>query len=303
MTAIAHQIVGLTCETPMHAGGGSKEEVIDLPIQKEAHSNWPCVYGSSMKGALRARAETQVNMSTNLIAQAFGPDTLNASEHAGALLISDARLLLLPVRSLTSHFKLVTCPALLTRLVSDLARTGNATRLDVPALEDAMAIGLDCQGRSEIYLEEFRFGLSDWSQADGWLDLILSLVASVPGISRDTQKAELQKQLVVVDNDSFRHLCQAALPVLPHIAIDSETKTVRNGALWYEENLPAETVLYTVLGCQPSRKQNHAATGGDLLRDVVGQLFNHPYIQIGGNETTGMGWCRVALPQLAQGVE
>ena len=129
MTAIAHQIVGLTCETPMHAGGGSKEEVIDLPIQKEAHSNWPCVYGSSMKGALRARAETQVNMSTNLITQAFGPDTLNASEHAGALLVSDARLLLLPVRSLTSHFKLVTCPALLTRLVGDLARTGKPMNL------------------------------------------------------------------------------------------------------------------------------------------------------------------------------
>lgn len=37
MSAIAHQILGLTCESPMHAGGGSKEEVIDLPIQKEAY--------------------------------------------------------------------------------------------------------------------------------------------------------------------------------------------------------------------------------------------------------------------------
>lgn len=303
MSAIAHQILGFTCETPMHAGGGSKEEVIDLPIQKEAHTNWPCVYGSSMKGALRARAETQTDMDDNLIAQAFGPDTLNASEHAGALLVSDARLLLLPVRSLTSHFKLVTCPALLTRLLADLARTGQAQGLDVPPFEGTQAFSPDCQNRDELYLEEFRFGLSDWTDASGWVELLLQLIAPVPGVSRDEQKADLKKQLVLVDNDSFRHLSQAALPVLPHIAIDSATKTVRPGALWYEENLPAETVLYTVLGCQPSRKEGHAASASDLLAAVTEQLFAQPYIQIGGNETTGMGWCRVAQPKLAQGGE
>lgn len=301
MSAIAHQILGLTCETPLHAGGGSKEEVIDLPIQKEAHTNWPCVYGSSMKGALRARAETQTDMGDNLIAQAFGPDRLNASEHAGALLVSDARLLLLPVRSLTSHFKLVTCPALLTRLLADLARTGQAQDLNIPALQGTQAISPDCQNRDELYLEEFRFGLSDWTDAGGWVELLLQLIATVPGVSRDDQKADLKKQLVLVDNDSFRHLSQAALPVLPHIAIDSATKTVRPGALWYEENLPADTVLYTVLACQPSRKQGHNNSAADLMAAVTEVLFKQPYIQIGGNETTGMGWCRVAQPKLAQG--
>lgn len=303
MSAIAHQILGLTCETPMHAGGGSKEEVIDLPIQKEAHTNWPCVYGSSMKGALRARAETQVAMDNNLVTQAFGPTTETASDHAGALLVSDARLLLLPVRSLTSHFKLVTCPALLIRLLSDLARTGQAQPLSIPELQGTQALSPDCQGRDELYLEEFRFGLSDWNDADRWLALLLALIAPVPGVSRDEQRADLKKQLVLVDNDSFRHLSQAALPVLPHIAIDSDTKTVRPGALWYEENLPADTVLYTVLGCQPSRKKGHEARASELLTAVTEQVFAQPYIQIGGNETTGMGWCRVAQPKLTQGGE
>ncbi|EKO3893598.1 type III-B CRISPR module RAMP protein Cmr4 [Vibrio metschnikovii] len=303
MSAIVHQILGLTCETPMHAGGGSKEEVIDLPIQKEAHTNWPCVYGSSMKGALRARAETQVAMDNDLIAQAFGPTTENASDHAGSLLVSDARLILLPVRSLTSHFKLVTCPALLTRLLSDLARIGQAHILSVPSLNGTRAISSDCQNRDEVYLEEFRFSLSDWNDADVWVDLLLELIAPVPGVSRDEQKADLKKQLVLVDNDSFRHLSQSALPVLPHIAIDSDTKTVRPGALWYEENLPADTVLYTVLGCQPSRKKGNQTSASELLKAVTQQVFAQPYIQIGGNETTGMGWCRVAQPKLTQGAE
>ena len=54
----------------------------------------------------------------------FGPDTGQASDHAGALLVGDARLVLLPVRSLTTHFKWVTCPALLDRLRWDTARLG-----------------------------------------------------------------------------------------------------------------------------------------------------------------------------------
>lgn len=300
MTAIAHQILGLTCETSMHAGGGSKEEVIDLPIQKEAHTNWPCVYGSSMKGALRARAETQVNMEPNLIEQAFGPSTDNASEHAGALLVSDARLLLLPVRSLTSHFKLVTCPALLARLLADLARMGKKVDLEVPQVEHSQAISPDNQNLTELYLEEFRFSLSSWDNAQDWLALLMQLIAPVAGVKPADQQANLAKQLTVIDDDSFKHLCQAALPVLPHIAIDSSTKTVRSGALWYEESLPADTLLYTVLGCQPSRKKGHSAAPADLLASVTKQLFRHPYIQIGGNETTGMGWCRVALPQMTE---
>lgn len=303
MTAMAHQILGLTCETPLHAGGGSKEDVIDLPIQKEAHSNWPCVYGSSMKGALRARAETLAALDPTLVEQAFGPDTANASEHAGALLVSDARLLLLPVRSLTSHYKLVTCPALLQRFLADLARSSVAIPElgQLPVLGATEAASPQPENRTEIYLEEFKLSLKSWEQSDAWVDLIMQLIAPVPGVSREEQCQALQNQLLLVDNDSFKHLCLSALPVLPHIAIDSATKTVKNGALWYEENLPQDTLLYTVIGCQPSRKKGHDCPADELLKRTMDGLFKQPYVQIGGNETTGMGWCRVAQPQWTQG--
>jgi len=105
-------IIGLWAETSLHAGAGGSVEGIDLPIQREAHSDWPCVFGTSVKGALRAKAEDKLGKDNASIRYVFGPDSgENASEHAGALLVSDARLLLLPVRSLTSHFKWVTCPA------------------------------------------------------------------------------------------------------------------------------------------------------------------------------------------------
>lgn len=301
MASLAQNLLGLTCETPLHAGGGSKESVIDLPIQKEAHSGWPCVYGSSMKGALRARADQQ-GIDPGLITQAFGPDTDNAGDHAGALLVSDARLLLLPVRSLTSHFKLVTCPALLRRLLSDLARMGMAREgLAIPAVNPGEAQTLSNDAATDLYLEEFRFSLASWKDADSWLALILELIAPIAGIEHDAQSASLRAQLTLVDDDSFSHLCQSALPVLPHIRIKSDTKTVADGAFWYEENLPAETLLYSVLGCQPSRKPGHPKEAAALLAEVGAALFRHNYLQIGGNETTGMGWCRVARIETVQG--
>src|ERR1035438_9476911 len=106
-------ILGLHAETSIHAGAGSALDVIDLPIQREAHNNWPCIYGSSVKGALRAAATTAKIPQVELV---FGPANTSSDGFAGALLVGDARLLLLPVRSLTSHFKWITCPAVLQRL-------------------------------------------------------------------------------------------------------------------------------------------------------------------------------------------
>ena len=97
-----HALLGLTAETSLHAGTGRSTGVIDLPIMRESHTGWPCVYGSAVKGALRGLAHSSQSTAIHDI---FGPDTQNASDHAGALAVGDARLLLLPVRSLSSHFK------------------------------------------------------------------------------------------------------------------------------------------------------------------------------------------------------
>jgi CRISPR-associated protein Cmr4 len=53
--------------------------------------------------------------------------------------------------------------------------------------------------------------------------------------------------------------------------------------LWYEESLPSETLMYTML------------MGNDAEVDAVTGMFSgdKPFIQIGGNETVGMGWCKV----------
>lgn len=280
------QLIGLYAETPIHAGAGKALGVIDLPIMREAHTGWPCVYGSAVKGAMRAAAERST-VNKNFIADVFGPDTDNASDHAGALLVGDARLLLLPVRSLTTHFKWVTCPALLARAAADARRMGKtppALTLPTPLGESDALVPATA---GTLYLEEFQFTAKQHDLA--------AIVEWLAGyVAGDDFATRLKNQLVIVSDDLFSHLAQFATPVAPHIAIDNKTKTVTQSALWYEETLPPETVLYVPLAVHDSRKNPKDMPAEVLLGHTLG-LFpaERPYLQLGGNETVGMGWCCV----------
>ena len=61
-------------------------------------------------------------------------------QEAGELLISDARLALLPVRSLTGTYRWVTCPHLIERYRRDMKRAGIDTVCDVPEVEPGSAL-------------------------------------------------------------------------------------------------------------------------------------------------------------------
>lgn len=284
-------MLGLLTETSLHAGTGQMLSEIDLPIQREAHTDWPCVYGSAVKGAMRELAENNGHKTT-WVDEVFGPDMAqNASEHAGALSISDARLLLLPVRSLTGYFKWVTCPALLHRLQADYRRLGlpeiNNLSFSDYQFSDDQALISKSQKEGDLFLEEFRFQTKSDDKINDLINSIIKLMGRDKG-------QPLHLQLVIVNSSMFAHLARYATPVNAHIAIDNDTKTVKRGALWYEETLPPDTLLYTMLVAQKSRKKDSQKKSEDILGHIINELFsNHPYLQLGGNQTVGMGWCRV----------
>lgn len=293
----ATTILGLLAQTSIHAGTGSNTGVIDLPIQREGHNGYPCVFGSSMKGALRNHAETKHGKNNASVIYVFGPDTNGASDHAGSLMVSDARLLLLPIRSLTSQFKWVTCPAILKRFQNDAERFGSKTALDATLLADidnSSALVANKESVGSLFLEEYRFDAKERN--------LTTVINALSLLMRNDAETELKKQLVIVSNDMFAHLCQHATPVNAHIAIDSETKTVKGGALWYEETLPPETLLYVGLAASNVRKPKADKLTIELPKDesaqwvlnsVVDLFKDKPWLQIGGNETVGMGWCAV----------
>ena len=292
MNTYSHALLGLFAQTPIHAGSGEADSIIDLPIQREAHTDWPCIYGSGVKGALRARAEVVFGADNDSVYRVFGPDTDRASEHAGALMVSDARLLMLPVRSLNSHYRLVTCPAALRRLQRDLQRLQlKETDIDIPAPGGGEAIVHGDEANhipnatDALFLEEYRFTRQ--------IQPLTSVVELVTRVAGESRRDDISRLFTLVDDNAFRHLCRSATPVQTHIRLNSETKTVSEGALWNEESLPTDTLLYSTLSATTSRDYTRLPAQ-DVLSCVLDELFGeYPFLRLGGNETTGMGWCRV----------
>ncbi|BBO79930.1 type III-B CRISPR module RAMP protein Cmr4 [Desulfosarcina ovata subsp. sediminis] len=301
-------ILGLLAQTSIHAGTGQQIGFIDLPIQREGHSGWPCIFGSSVKGALRTNAEqkkieylksngtviqTQEEYAEKVqnsedIAVVFGPSTNNASDHAGALIVSDAKLLLMPVRSLTSHFKWVTCPYGLTRYQQDCLRLGIAGQsFKVPPVNDSEALVHVTATEDSLFLEEYRFQTKRIDFNQGPIKALSNLM------TMENATDLLRTQLVLVSNNSFVHLVNHTTPVNAHIAIETQTKTVKEGALWYEETLPPETLLYVSLFANDARNGNSSMPAETILGMATNLFSERPWLQVGGNETVGMGWCGV----------
>lgn len=280
------RLYGLRADTAIHAGTGVSDGKVDLPIMREHHSGWPVVFGSAVKGALRAAAEASLGKEDEAVQVLFGPDTSNAGDHAGALLVADARLLALPVRSLTSQYRLVTCPGLVQRLQQDADRFGVEVGDLTVSVKAGDILVATAETNSQLFLEDYAYEC----KSEAKLDPLIKAMANLA----DVPESGIREKVAVVSNDNFAHICSGAIPVQAHIAIDSATKTVTPGALWYEESLPADTLMYLGVSSWDSRKAGVELSAADCLGKldelIAGQ---RPYLQVGGNETTGMGWCKI----------
>ena len=268
-------IMGLLAETSLHPGSGQLTGAIDLPVSREAATGYPVVVGSSLKGALRDKVERERGRQDPLVYEAFGKQA-----NAGMVLVTDARLLLLPIRSLSGHFRWVTCPYILERLERDLALIGRPNdfgSIEVGKGEAALA---QIDG-SELFLEEISFKVKQIDQ--GILDRIVDAVA--PLIHHKRARRRLGRQLVIINDDDFSHFAKFGLAVQARNQLDNNTKESQN--LWYEETLPPDTVLYGLL---ISRTND-----GNVLRALRDLLVKQPYLQVGGNETIGQGWCIMSI--------
>ena len=84
----------------------------------------------------------------------------------------------------------------------------------------------------------------------------------------------------------FDFLSDTATEVRARIKIKEHTRTVEDGGLWYEEYLPAETILWGVVATDRSRRISaKARDAAELLK----LLPSEQRLQIGGNATVGCG--------------
>ena len=291
-------IVTFYTVTAMHAGSGSTIGAIDLPIQREVHTNFPVIPGSSLKGALRQTA-TDKWPDKNKLTTVFGPETSQADKHGGSVLVGEAKLLALPVRSIQSVFFWVTCPMILQRLVRDLKQLGSKdlpASLKVPTAPDDNTALIpedlgeleDSEGR--LVLEDLDFNAQKSEELKALIDWVAKNL--VPENIGQHFMDKLKKHLVVVSDENMAYLSVNGTQVASRIVLDDATKTSKN--LWQEETLPSETILWSFVIAREPRADGlkSAKEVMDAMRDILG---NDEPVQIGGNETVGNGWCFTRL--------
>lgn len=283
-----HGVLFIHALTGLHPGSGTALGVVDLPVQRERHTQWPVIPGSSLKGVLRDALREKLEKDNWY--SVFGPETSDAHEHAGALAVTDARILAFPVRSLRGVFAWVTCPAVLQRLNRDLALVGFPGLSGIPELGKEKAA---CHEKSPLLLEGNKMVLEEFEfTRAGAADSLAGWVAKHAAGDPDTQD-RIKTHLAVLHDDDFTHFVRHATEVSARIGLDYEQKTVKDGALFYEEFLPPETLFYALTIADKGRRKGKSISADsiyDLVHSNLPQL-----LQIGGDETIGKGLCAVRL--------
>jgi CRISPR-associated protein Cmr4 len=295
-------------ETPLHAGTGTGLGAVDLPIQRERATGYPIVQASGIKGALRSEAPGGDEKDA-----VFGPEN---AEHAGALSPGDGRILLFPVRSLSGVFVWTTSYDALARFRRDAVAMGlDQGQNPVPELpadnlkgNDALASGARVlvnpqNNEGTAVLEEFAFQCTVDEKATAWAkwlaDEALPSQASAPEYEPWIKR--LKGSLLILPEDAFRDFLLHATEVVTRVRLEPDSKTVASGALWTQEHLPGDSLLYApvhatrlrIRGEKPSK-----LVGGDskqeakkILDWVETQVPQR--IQLGGDETVGRGIVRL----------
>ena len=276
-------IMYMYAETPLHAGAGGEIKAIDLPLQRERHTQYPMIQGSSIKGVMRNSAKS---LHIEDIDGLFG-----SKDGVGGISITDARLLAFPVRSLKGVFGWITSPFVLNRYARDLKIAGKEIAFDIGKIEDGKAIVSQESNlvyNNHLYIEDVEFAVEI-----GEIKNIANEISKAFPSSKeyDAIRNKFVKDLAIVSDDVFKEFVSLSTEVVTRIKINPDTGTVdkKTGGLWSEEYLPSDTILYSLI-LIPNRNEKQK------IEESL-KIYNERILQIGGDETIGKGLVRIELEE------
>jgi CRISPR-associated protein Cmr4 len=309
----AKQTVYIKAISPVHAGTGQSIDSVDMPIQRERHSGIPKIEGSGLKGSIKhfiyrpfyseleelKKKETDLKKENKELIETektrkkdleeiekkifayFGSD--DGSEFASAIGITDAKLLLFPIKSTEGIFKLITCPYVLNRWLEDIGKS-----LVNLTVEDSEYIPLDNTINGRIVLEEYIFSKVENLNDSKHVLTILDTIKNANKNCVDTSK------VVILNDTTFIDLVTMYTEVITRNKINILTGTAEGTGLFTEEYLPCESVMYfNVLG-SPSFDSKNPFESQDVL-DYFNKYINSVF-QVGGNATIGKGLVKILNP-------
>jgi len=294
--------------TPLHIGTGASVGAIDQPVLRERHTGFPVIPASSLKGVFadqwndklvelsdkdkkkRVRVADEKNCTE--AAWLFGSDN-NKFSFAGSVQFSEARLLAFPARSAKGSFAWITSPLILHRAVRD----GVINKDDLPDfkkldLKDGIAIvekDSIVAVNDKIVLEEYAFK----TVCDDKIKTLGEKLQTL--MPEELVWADVVKRLVVLSDGMMSYFARNSCEVSQHVRINDETGTAEGGALFNQEDVPSETMFYSIV---------HFLNGrGKLFKDkkpieayeAFKSAIKDKVFQFGGDASTGLGWCSIKL--------
>ncbi|MBU2571292.1 MAG: type III-B CRISPR module RAMP protein Cmr4 [Gammaproteobacteria bacterium] len=293
------RIAFLYCVSPVHMGTGTAVGgLIDNPIQRERHTEYPMMAGSGIKGAIRHDYWAQ-HEDRKLLKRLFGPEN-DASDHAGALSFSDGQLLAFPVRCAKAGFVYATSPLLLARLQRQLAMAKVQVDWTVPSIASGhcQIVNPDLMTENKLALEAYELQAKEERTVKPITDW-LAANALPQSDEFSFFREKLANDLVLLSDDELHYFVVNSTVVEPHVRIDDVSGTADGGALFYTENLPPESLLFSViLASQERYKKGDSAdnrmNAEQVMQTLINggeqwQALNGRMVQFGGDATTGRG--------------
>lgn len=288
------KVMFIYTESSLHCGSGTSLGVIDLPIQREKYTDYPVCQASGIKGVVREWFEVNKkgNGDGDKIKYTFGPDFGRGDNEAfaGAATFTDGRLLLFPVRSLNGVFAYTTSRFALSRLKRDLemAKVPDVNwTIPTESGDDKIMGAQDCKikdANNKVVLEEYTFDFQD----DANVKEIANWIAenAIPqGDEYKFWQNKVETDLLILPENAFRDFVKLSTEVQARIQIDNEKKVVKQGALFYEEALQSDSLLYSVVMAQDAA---NAAFKAEEIMKLLSEIDGNR-LQFGGDATIGKG--------------
>jgi CRISPR-associated protein Cmr4 len=327
---LERKLLYLFTRTPLHVGAGASVGAIDQPIVRERHTGFPIIPASSLKGTFADAWDAELEQDGKKFlritskeieregkketvpdrvedaAWLFGSNNDKVA-FTGALQFSEARLLAFPIRSAKGSFAWITCPLMLRRAARDGVFPGIKSDgtpdpeylpSKSPADEEGIWSGnvLDLGG--QIVLEEYTFKRAKNGEED--ISIPSKLATGLAGLmAGDPVWQEVSSRLVILSDGMMSFFARNACEVAQHVRISDETGTAEGRALFNQENVPSETLFYSVLQAfderTASKPKDQRRDAAKALTEFGNKVDHRKVFQFGGDASTGLGYCTVKL--------
>lgn len=260
------------CHTNLHAGSGNTTYgIIDRMVQRDPVTNLPCIYASSLKGALREyfeegpEKERLKGKADAIFGKKINVESEATENSKGNTIFLDAQLIGYPIRSNQRSYFVATSKTALQNVVDKAglftAKLLSNLRSEVQSLPEIE------KGRPKVLGATFygELQVEDYEGVD----------------NKETSISELKKYLgehiILMHDEDFTDACSDYhLPVIARNNLENgESKN-----LWYEQIVPHQSrfVFFTM----------------SLAQDDFSQSIDNKTVQIGANSSLGYGYCKIS---------